>query len=190
VEIPAELIGILYGDGSICRHHYEVRISLGKKDREYAEYLKELLRGLGLSPKEHTKVSTNEIWIRVWSKQFWRLIKKWFKPGRKHLKKPPKNLKDFIKGFFDTDGCVYIDKKKYPVISIKSKDRNILLLILGYLHKLGIKAYLYGPETTQFGSKVYKLRIYGIKNCKIWMLKIGTSHPLKRKILESALQPG
>jgi intein-encoded DNA endonuclease-like protein len=186
-QISAELIGAVFGDGSVCKHDYEIRISLGKKDKEYANYLAYLLTNLGLKPKIDIK-RTNEIWIRVWNKIFWLEICKWFQPGKKCIKKIPKNMKEFIKGVFDIDGSVHLDKRKYPVISIRGSDEKILRKIQKYLSSLKITSSLFGPETTPFGGTVYKLRVYGIKNCKKWLEKIGSSNPRKREILENALQ--
>jgi intein-encoded DNA endonuclease-like protein len=187
-QIPAELLGAIFGDGSVCRHYYEVRISLGKNDEKYASYLADLLLNLGVKPKIDIK-KTNEIWVRVWNKNFWLEICKWFQPGRKHLKKIPKDIREFIKGIFDTDGSVHVDKKKYPVISIRNNNKKLLRKIQKYLSTLQITSGFFGPEITPFGGIVYKLRIYGIKNCKIWIEKIGISNPRKRKILEDALSP-
>jgi intein-encoded DNA endonuclease-like protein len=186
-QIPSELIGAIFGDGSVCKHYYEIRISLGKKDKEYAKYLACLLANLGLKPK--IDIKTNEIWVRVWNKIFWLEICKWFQPGKKCLRKMPKNIKEFIRGFLDTDGSVHVDKKKYPVISIRSNNEKILRKIQKYLNNLKITSGLFGPETTPFGGTVYKLRIYGIRNCKRWLEKIGISNPRKRKVLENALSP-
>ena len=188
-EVMAEIIGIVFGNGSVCRHDYEIRISLGKRDKEYANIITRKLRRLQVMPKMEVK-QTNEIWIRVWSKAFWKAICKWFKPGRKHLKKLPKNMPAFIRGVFDTDGSVHIDKGVYPVITIRNRNRKVLMEIRKFLQKNGITASVFGPELTEFGGKVYKLRVYGKRNCLKWLRLIGSSNPRKRRILENALRFG
>ena len=184
----SELIGILFGDGCICTYNYEVRITLGSIDYQYAIIISEYLLENGLHPI--IKMYDNEVWIRIWNKKFWKLLLRWFKPGRKKLLRIPAKMTSFIRGVFDTDGSIHLDKGRHPVISIRNKELNILEQIKSYLAEKHIKAHIYGPEKTEYNSIVWKLRVYGIKNTQKWLKLIGSSNPRKYSILLYALRPG
>lgn len=141
---------------------------------------------LGVNPK--IRKINNEIWIRIWNKFLWTDFLEFFSPGNKKLKKIPKDWKGFLRGFFDTDGSIHLDKKKYPVISIRNNNEKILMEMKRKLEFIQINAYVYGPEITEFGGKVYKLRINGSKNCIKWMTEIGSSNPRKNDLLMSCVK--
>ena len=115
MKIPSELIGIIFGDGSVCSHYYEIKISLGKMDKDYVPNILKLLEPFPIKPKVEMK-KTNEIWVRVWNKEFWTTLTKHFHPGKKRIKKIPRDWMGFLKGLFDTDGSIHFEKLKYPVI--------------------------------------------------------------------------
>lgn len=184
MKIPSELIGIIFGDGSVCSHYYEIKVSLGKVDCDYVPRILELFSILSVKPKVEVK-KTNEIWVRVWNKNLWTKLLEFFHPGKKRIKKIPIDWRDFLRGLFDTDGSIHFDKGKYPVISIRNSDENTLKVMQRKLKTANIKSYVYGPEITEFGGRVFKLRVYGIKNRSLWIKKIGSNNPRKLKIMSS-----
>ena len=187
-KLDGEIIGAVFGDGSVCRHGYEIRISLGLQDKEYANYLVNLLNKSGMKTKTEIKQPTHEIWIRIWNKSVWEKFNKFFIPGKKKLKKIPREWKKFLRGVFDTDGSVHLERGKYTVISIRNSNYFVLREIQNKLSKIEIISKVYGPEITEFKGIVYKLRVRRYKNCKRWLNEIGSSNPRKLKVLSSCVK--
>lgn len=81
-----------------------------------------------------------------------------------------KIMRAFLRGAFDTDGCVYFHKKrKYPVISIMIKSEKIIAKIDFMLKQLGFK-----PATHY---KSYMVALNGVIMFKKWDNEIGSSNP-------------
>lgn len=96
----------------------------------------------------------------------------------KHLSKREKL--DFVKGYVDGDGSIYMDKRKrygivnyYPRIEIASQSKEFLQDMANFLYDLGIKSGQVTP-----GKRTMRVRIYA-NNAKNFIDKIGFSHPSK-----------
>ncbi len=96
---------------------------------------------------------------------------------------------NFIRGFVDGDGSIYIDKRKrynkiyfYPRIEIASQSKNFLKSISNFLNTLGITC---GKITKK--TRCFRFRIYS-KNVILFLNKIGFNHP--KKILSYPIPPG
>ena len=113
------------------------------------------------------------------------MLNEYFQPGKKRLKKIPEDRLGFLKGLFDTDGSIHIEKGKYPVISICNNNEAILKEMRESLSEIGIKSYVYGPEFTEFNGRIFRLRVYGLKNHSVWKQKIGSNNPRKNRIMSS-----
>lgn len=120
--ILAEFIGVLFGDGHVGR--YQTSITLDSKtDRAYAEYLKTLIEDhFGASAALRFRKNKRAIDLTVSSvlfcKQMVRFgmvegnkiqnglrVPEWIKASRLYTKA-------FLRGLFDTDGSVYIERKR------------------------------------------------------------------------------
>ena len=119
-EQLAELVGILIGDGGITE--FQTKVSLGlKTDEEYSLYVRNLIEILFrlnaslIVLKDHSTLEVivssknlvvflNNLGLPIGNKIKQEIdIPDWIKKNREFSKK-------CIRGIFDTDGCVYIDK--------------------------------------------------------------------------------
>jgi intein-encoded DNA endonuclease-like protein len=95
--------------------------------------------------------------------------------------------KDYVKGFFDEEGCVYVKQKQ---IIITNTNQELLKEISGFLRSLGICSSLEihrkkddKTDAKQFRTTrdCYRLRIFGYFNLKLFSDIIGSNDVDKRK---------
>ena len=99
---------------------------------------------------------------------------------------------DFIRGVFDTDGCIYtrVDKKvlNYPNLTLSSRSENLVDDVYKVLYKLGFNA-----KITRFIDKNkprYMLRMYGFEELYKYMEAIGFYNPPKLEKANKVLKNG
>ena len=100
----------------------------------------------------------------------------------KTIKTDPTLFKNFIRGVFDTDGCVVISKQHrknpyYPRIEITSKSRPFLEDILIFLKSINF----YGSISNKSGC--WRLELSGFQNTELWISNIGSNNPKQRQKL-------
>ncbi len=80
---------------------------------------------------------------------------------------------NFVAGLFDAEGSVYLStKSKIPVIDItqSAKGLEFLETAASVLEKHGIVCHTNGPYNHKHAKiPQYHLRIYGVRNCKIFL---------------------
>lgn len=155
----AELIGIHFGDGSLCKDsNYNYTISYSgnaTKDKEYMGYVSYLLtKQFGVKFERRIDKKRNCITLRIRSKELFYFYKNCLKipDGKKtnlripdYIKRDYNLLKSFLRGLFDTDGCITIQREgkyKYPLIKICTKHKSFAMDILNSLRLLGIPSFL------------------------------------------------
>lgn len=116
----AELLGILVGDGHMSE--YQVTMSTNAiTDRSHASHVKNLFKKLFNLPCTIShRVDKNTLIITVSSKQLVQFLHKYGMPIGDKIKNNlciPQWVLDrevfqtaFVRGLFDTDGCIYLDK--------------------------------------------------------------------------------
>jgi DNA-binding transcriptional regulator WhiA len=138
----AEFFGVMLGDGHVS--HFQVVVSLGNKEENYAKYVKSLLKKIF---KTNVRISVRsggyrDIYLGSVEITSW-LLKQGlvFNKVKSQVDVPnwiftkKSYCKTFIRGFFDTDGSVY--KLKYGVqISFCNKSLPILKSLQLMLKKL------------------------------------------------------
>lgn len=155
-EELSEVLGALAGDGHVSRHSYEVSITCSSKlDREYIYYLKPLFERL-FNLKFRVIVQDTKIRLKTYSKNLAFFLHKEYglplgkKKGNLKISSKLKNNKNFLKayirGLFDTDGSIYVRRKKDPVIEIISKDKNYLREVRETLNLLGFYCGISGKN--------------------------------------------
>jgi len=196
----AELMGILTGDGFINyypkRQAYLIEIAGNKlKDEDYLnKYVRDLIENLfNFVPRFYTYKNQNTIRLVVRSKKIFSFLKEiGFPTGRKEeisipnwILKNEQFFKRFVKGVFDTDGCLCLknkEGKKYPVVSISSKSKTLLIPVKEFLRSYNISSYLdkYSSKNEkryyQKEWEVYKLQINGKKNISLFFKVIGSEN--------------
>ena len=144
-EDIAEFFGIMFGDGHIS--HFQTIVSLGNKEKGYAEHVVMLIRKVFIAKPKISIRKKGYLDVYLGSTQLTRWLKdqglvsnkvkeqvdipNWIFSRKKYMKK-------FIRGFFDTDGSVY--KLKFGVqISFTNYSFPLLLSLHRILFELGYK---------------------------------------------------
>lgn len=132
------------------------------------------------------KRERNSLRIVLYSKELFCFLRDYlgFIPGRKtHTVKIPdkilvnkKFIYSVIRGIFDTDGGVFLDKrgiykKIYPRIIFQTASKNLYEQLLDYLSK-DFKIYSFYSQK----RNIYGIEIYGHTQLKKWMSLIGFSN--------------
>lgn len=186
-EDLAEEIGVHLGDGCLSKRNY-FSVKCNKKEEIYVRdyLLKSYKRIYGIDLKLIQLKSVSG--FEVYSKALFEFKNKvlGIKYGNKveKIEVPPsvtntKNKKvycAFIKGIFDTDGCIYITKKDYPKISITIKSRKLMYQLYKMLRKMGFIPTLYK----------WTLTLNGTVMLNKWAKEIGSNNPKNIEKLKRA----
>lgn len=187
-ELHAYLLGLIMSDGSINDKRVTLSHTLSYNDKELLNYYKiispnayiqELNPSTTYKPIRNRNVKTNKT-IKLCissSKLINDLHNLGVKQNKTYLEQhipsqiPKKYLKDFIRGYFDGDGCfsgsVVQDKgRKTPRIrmqfQIDSKTKTLLLEILEILKQNNIELHLYECKR----DNMFRIATHSIKECK------------------------
>jgi len=191
-----ELLGAHWGDGSLFldkkRKDYTWRIFGNlNKDEAYLDYLFGLIqKTFFITPKKSYWKDKNSLEIRVRSKLILYYLHEivGLPLGKKNFTEKNKLFFDesgysthFIRGVFDTDGCVVIQKNgkyRYKLIKIANKDYNLLDYLKSTLLCLG-----FHPFITKGDSRSYQLVIRRKIEIPKWVGIIGSKNPRNIKKL-------
>ena len=166
----SEIIGVLNGDGHISRFKYEICVSGNKLEKHYLLYLKNLFESVFKIKFKISKLHSG-LKLRAYSKELSEfLVNLGLPQGTKKAKlkipsfihNTPTFKKSYVRGLFDTDGAIYIRRKKEPVIEISNIDIKFLKQIKNLLLKLNFnfglgknKIYLYNKnKISHFFSEI------------------------------------
>lgn len=187
-----ELFGVLLGDGCLSKYfsEYEHRwvyevILTGNMNDDLNYYTLRIIPILkekfNLSGCYHIRAEDHVICIRIKNKRVFDFFKELGMPiGKKKNKiritkemfKSTASAKAAIlRGLLDTDGHIFARKDegyKYPYLEISSGTHRFLEDIKQLILEFGLPAYLHDTNVL----------IRGGKNLRLWMEKIGSSHPV------------
>jgi intein/homing endonuclease len=203
-EKLAEFVGILTGDGFISNSSNSSKIGIvcdATKDREYvSEYVSKLWFELFKVPFRLFYRSDNTIRVYKYSNEVANFLsvlgfpigKKGNLPMLDFVKSSPKLWAHFIRGFFDTDGCIFWDKRKiyskpYPRIYLVTISKRLAEDISYCLKELGFNVFSQTRKRNELVSRQYSIELYGYKNLKRWLDLIGSSNKTKRDKLKLCL---
>lgn len=196
-EDKAYWLGFIYADGCVYigeNNSAELHIKLQEKDIDHLKKFNKCIDG-NIEIKKFKDVCNlnNKIYdccsIRIYSIKMCRDLishgaykNKTFLLNMPNLKK--ELIKDFIRGYFDGDGCISMNSNKRKTIRIKFTSGCIEFLtqLREYLYLNDIKSYI-NKEKNQ---NTYNLNIGGIKNCdELWNLMYkGANIYLNRKYIK------
>src|SRR3989344_5052564 len=185
----AELIGAFIGDGYITSENYVVGFAGDRYlDRDYfLNFLYPLLvKKFDVCPRIYFRKDENTIMLKVRSKILVKIFLSWgFKPGIKSrivsipdsILKNKKLLNPCLRGIFDTDGCVFYDRRTvysrpYPRITLQSASITLIEQIEAHLSE-NFKVYTY--KKARDGYRNY-VEIYGHKQLEMFLKQIGFSN--------------
>lgn len=181
----AEEIGMQFGDGFLSSKRYDYRLKGNPYDEKeyYLNYIKPLFKklyNLDINLKEYNK----SYGFEVSSKALWEFKTKVLniKTSPKYEIRIPEALKvnnkeiltAFIRGLFDTDGCVsfktkYGYEKYYPSIEIALTSKKLIKEVAEI-----IKMFGFNPSVC-FNERYGRICIYGISAFKRYEELIGWS---------------
>lgn len=194
-EFFCEFYGLLLGDGCISRYkdyekkeRYSIYISGNKKlDSLYLKEMKKRIKEkYGLYAYYYEYKDRNVCVLSIKNKGLCLDLNSQFevpiglkydklKINKKVLGRPWRIKKFFLRGLFDSDGSIYAKKNegyRYPIISIRSKNKKFLEEICILLRKQNYPAYF----------SDWNVSVRGIKNINRWFRDIGSSN--QRNILK------
>ncbi len=204
-EDLAYLCGVFAGDGSInyrkSKHEYSLKVVGNPKDEKEFYHLiigPKFENVFGIFPrmKYHDKATTYG--FSVYSKTIYNYLVNFIglPSGVKYgsLKIPEifyeddKLLIAFVRGVFDTDGCISFKKrtkqyKDYPTISVASKSSRFIKQIVEVLQKIGFELWVqynykkYDSRIKAGYTIISTININGKPRLKLWMNKIGFYSP-------------
>lgn len=139
------ILGIIWADGSICKKTNKVSISLVEEDMLVIKYIFDKVGIWNTSYHNNTKRNyKNQLSLNISDTAFKKFLsendfldKSSISPDKIIKKIPISNLKYFIRGIVDGDGCFYFNKKKYcrqlTISSSIEQDWSYLFKISEYM---------------------------------------------------------
>jgi DNA-binding transcriptional regulator WhiA len=169
----AEFFGIMLGDGHIS--HFQIVVSLGNKEEEYAKYVSLLIKKIFETDAKISirKTGYRDVYLGSVDITSW-LFKKGLVSNKvksqvnvpSWIFSKDKYMKSFLRGFFDTDGSVY--KLKYGIqISFCNRSLPILKSL-----QLMLKRLRYNPSSVS----LYNLYLTRRKDVKRFFEEIKPSN--------------
>lgn len=188
----AELLGIMAGDGCLSRSStYTVVYISGHKedDKEYhIQFLVPLFKKLfDKEVKACERRDENTRFIRTYDPVIFDSVSKYFPVGEKsdllsipiEIQQNSSFMNAFVRGLFDTDGCVFLDRRSiysrpYPRIVLEIISQKLFKQVSSYLEtqfKISAKTRLRSGK-----SPVYVIELYGFSQLRKWLSTIGFSN--------------
>ena len=192
----AEFMGVLIGDGFIGEYNRTRIIQItGHKinDKDYyKKYLVPLIKEL-FPLDVHFYERETCIRITLNSKILFNTLKSLgFPIGKKNnLEINEKLIKTddckiaLLRGLFDTDGHISLERKKYPIIGITTIHKKLAIQIKEILDEFGFGAYICVSKAKN--GFVYKVTIFGKRKVLKWKHLIGSSNPHKLEKINASV---
>ena len=159
-ELQSEILGILFGDGVLSKTHSSVQIAITGHKLDDREYLIGRVRPMfaqlfAIPLKVRLRNDENTMDLYTYSKRVALTLHEWGMPfGRKKLSSltPDVALEEvsFVRGLFDTDGCVYNKYGPYMQIQFKNASRSLPEYVKECLMKLGFHPTSIKSDDTKF----------------------------------------
>ena len=190
----AEEIGLHVGDGSMnfyknnnkIRGFYQLRGHILDDKRHYDTRIREIYNSLfGIEIRLRTMQKTGVYGFQIWNDELVRYKREvlGLPLGKKLQIFIPNQIitnkilaKAFLRGYFDTDGCLFLEKKKnglYPRIEMSTISPELSQQVCFLLGELGFRYMNYTQKREKYGWKdLHTVRINGIEMAKKWFSEI------------------
>lgn len=159
-EQEAYIIGILYADGCVtqlrCGKYRIMQLSFEEKDRDLLQKIVDIFNK-SFNKSYVIKYLSKPRQYRFTfclSDVIQQLIQLGIRPRKTYdnddfvFRNIPDGLKPhFIRGYFDGDGCIYINKRNMGSASFVSCNHKLLESMLEYFRSIGIKGTLYHKDS-------------------------------------------
>ncbi len=194
----AEFIGMHVGDGTLYKTArglvWELRGSINEKGYYYNHVVPLLysIFNLHFQPKFRSGGKNGCFGIQTSKREVYSFLLDFgFKPGKKYysvavpdyILNSNKFIKQsFVRGVFDTDGCLWFGKdknnvSKYPMIEIGSASLPLMRGLSIILNELGFRHYTWIFESKATRTYGCNLRICGEKMLEKWFNEVGSNNP-------------
>jgi YHS domain-containing protein len=180
------LLGLIKGDGCVSKSHnpYGYRVSLNCIDKEIIIKFIDYCNKLGIKTWNiHKQIRNNKpmYYIGFSNKKFWH----WYhsltiKDIEKIVTKNKKTMIEFVKGFYDAEGCLSLRKSNKYInarLLLSNNNKELINLIVRLLKTLNIEV-----STITKYKKNYNLYICDTDMIKKWIKLIGFSIKRKQKL--------
>ena len=191
----AEETGLHLGDGSmnyyLGKGFYQLRGHMTDDKDHYKTRIKPLYKKLfNIDVNLREMPSAGVYGFQVWSDELvdyksrvlgLPLGKKLDFEIPKEIIKEDELCRCFLRGFFDTDGCIYLEKKNeglYPRVEFSSISKTFTKQLESILLRLGFRFYCYGLDRSKSGWKdIYRIIIRGKPMAMKWFREIKPKNP-------------
>jgi len=199
----AYVIGVIFGDGSVSfkKRDYKYRIRLKVVDREFAEEFKRCLEALGLKPSlrlERDRTRCDRWCVEANSRILYEFLTQ---PKERLFEVAKEYPAEFLRGFFDSEGTVYINPKDPRIARVRASNYDLELLefMKALLLDLGIYSTIYitkkKGDRSNIRGKIYRYRkdFYTIDisrkdSVKKFAINVGFTIKRKQNELETFLK--
>ena len=148
-EKESEILGIMFGDGSVRPTLRSLKIEVSGHKVDDRDYLLGHVSGpfrevFGLKMRPYYRRKENSMVIYAYSQQVGLELHEWGMPIGSKVRAilvPRVSVKTvpFIRGLFDTDGCIYRKYGPYAQVQFKSASRDLMNYARGLLVSLGFR---------------------------------------------------
>jgi intein-encoded DNA endonuclease-like protein len=176
------ILGVLLGDGYVysSKKHF-VKLNVAERDRVFALSFKKALEDIGLHPFEsiikplkpqHSPqicITANSYFFVKWYKSLT------IKDIRALAMESEETMTSFIKGFYESEGCIHeIKKDKWRglQIDIFNTKKELILLTKDILERLGFRYFKLFAKKVWSGSILYTLSNWRQKEVKDFINRI------------------
>ena len=204
----AEEIGLHIGDGSMNIYKkkglFQLRGHIRDDKKHYQTRIKELYASLfNLNINIREMQSTGVIGFQIWSDAIVDFKNNilGLPLGKKTNIKMPTTIKTkklffpFMRGLFDTDGCLYIENKRgkpYPRVEIGTTSKPLCSLVVNLLEKYGMHVFYYEYKRKELNwNNLYTIATTGFSNVNKWFKEIKPKNPKhikKFNLVESSVR--
>ena len=166
-EIEGEIVGIFAGDGSQYfepkKYSYEVNVHFGKVNEDFAIYVKKLYENFFNKKFRLQNDSATQLRLRAQSKEIFHYFKKYidYDPRLKHCTVklnnvfPHEFIIGFLRGLFDTDGCLcYSKREKRFRIFYTTTSAELAKQVCMHLRKLNVDCNIYTRDNSHKREKM------------------------------------
>ncbi len=198
-EDLCEFIGAFMGDGYLDNGKTVGIVGDSNLDKDYFDYLSKKVKSLfDLNRAIIKSKDKNASYIKFYSKNLCKMLTERFGfpkgPKTYSVKIPDEILNSkeehifsTIRGIFDTDGCVFFDKRKaytkpYPRITLQINSKPLAEQLVQILSK-----YFVVSNRSYIKRRNYYVEVYGHLQFEKWMELIGFSNQRHLNRIERAL---
>ncbi|MDO8481397.1 MAG: LAGLIDADG family homing endonuclease [Nanoarchaeota archaeon] len=172
-EVCGEVVGIFAGDGSQYYEpksgHYETNIHFGKVNEQYAYYVKEAYEKFFQKRFRLKQESLTKLRIRMYHREifyFFDAFLDYERPSKhdtvrvKEDKTTPEFKIGFLRGMFDTDGCLFcVPHEKRVRLFYTTTSKELASQISIFLTELGIEHRVY-TRLRKVWKTIYTVNIW------------------------------